>query len=1034
MIKEHFTLVLKEDIASGKVQIDIDSFETTEEFGETPTEEQVSAREEKADLIVEKFQNSSASNTFTMLESSAKKEQLDSVTITEDSLRTGLDAGLAEIKYGIIESFVKIGLPVHDGQGNIIVYLPIEESRKGELPGKIYQLQYSSSIDNETTIESIGDDFTIRVINPNSDLNRVNGTEDWYREYLEGNDIVIPASVIDAFIVAKDHTTTMEMLGKAISEALGKDANLDSFSDTGIYDTTMNDSVQTSVENLVDVFKDEFLKQNFAQLLWESTDDIFNSFDENTDKDSLIADILALPFIVQGDEDSTALLDRVGESSDSMKLVTDQIGASLSNGIPVSDENPSILQFKTGTTITATSTMKPLASLAMLNLFMSAQSDSITFIKQPLTDMFGWVLDGTESDTTDFETAQIWSLDFNETGTTEDPNSVLKVLMETITGNSNILVERSFDNMVETFRSTLERIETTSDDNFGFEMKFKNDTIDFEEDIETANITLKLNNFNDETIRLDENETLMIAPIFVNKDNYEWKTCTDLNISLTLNSADKYEATGFNVYNPQSRFTEDGTPSEEGQFVSNSDFDLILVKADGTLTPIATFPIFPDENDLARPFFYDKSIEYAQLPAMDSVEDMFEEGIIPPYTMFNEHNYLTASGDVFFPQITKTDGEDIGENILSYDIETKTFSKNLTNGVVSNADMTITMIYKDYDDDGSTPTTIETIELNEDIKEGAFLQLKLSGTQIKTQIINMNIIYIGDNGEVEYELYKDDIPTYIDMDQDSFYNPFGDNDPAVEPPYSDTLEFTQDMLVGHQLYLATMPLNSEEEPYLSEVEFFDNGIRSWTKDDETSYADYAIVDGNLEIYNEDGDLWVRIDIIDEKEDGLAVELFDDTDTKIADRIIFTSLDDREEFVTNSIKGSSSNFDMKYATFDEKACSIVNGYNVISDSSYDPNATSDDDNGIEISSKYAYTSDLEATKIYIFYPTLTQELLNQTTNVFSDNYRFGFNNAWVANDNKTVYVRLAKDDAGNYGCHRYELDSLTGSIQSTKVYR
>lgn len=133
--------------------------------------------------------------------------------------------------------------------------------------------------------------------------------------------------------------------------------------------------------------------------------------------------------------------------------------------------------------------------------------------------------------------------------------------------------------------------------------------------------------------------------------------------------------------------------------------------------------------------------------------------------------------------------------------------------------------------------------------------------------------------------------------------------------------------------------------------------------------------------------------------------------------------------------SSSNFDMKDATFDAQACSIDNGYRVISDSSFDPNATPDDSNGIEIESRYAYNSDVEATKIYIFYPDLTQEIKSHNVNVYSENYRFGFNEAWLANSNNIVYVRLAKNGVGHYACYRYELNSLTGtSVQSTKVYR
>jgi len=146
----------------------------------------------------------------------------------------------------------------------------------------------------------------------------------------------------------------------------------------------------------------------------------------------------------------------------------------------------------------------------------------------------------------------------------------------------------------------------------------------------------------------------------------------------------------------------------------------------------------------------------------------------------------------------------------------------------------------------------------------------------------------------------------------------------------------------------------------------------------------------------------------------------------------SSIDGKDKLLDSPV--SSSNFNMKDALFDEKACSIENGYNVLSDSSFDPNATPDDDNGIEIESRYAYNTDVEATKVYIFYPKLTQEMKSRNVNVYSENYRFGFDEAWIANSH-TVYVRLAKDGIGHYSCYRYELNSLTGSaITGTKVYR
>jgi len=135
-------------------------------------------------------------------------------------------------------------------------------------------------------------------------------------------------------------------------------------------------------------------------------------------------------------------------------------------------------------------------------------------------------------------------------------------------------------------------------------------------------------------------------------------------------------------------------------------------------------------------------------------------------------------------------------------------------------------------------------------------------------------------------------------------------------------------------------------------------------------------------------------------------------------------------------GSNSGFDTKDALYDENACSLDTGFNVISDSSFDPVSTADIDNGLEINSAYPYTADLEATKVALYYPTFTQELSGQFVNVYATQYyRFSFDKSWLDNSDKKIYIRPPKGDALYYGCYRFELNSLdAGTIIGTKVFR
>ena len=133
--------------------------------------------------------------------------------------------------------------------------------------------------------------------------------------------------------------------------------------------------------------------------------------------------------------------------------------------------------------------------------------------------------------------------------------------------------------------------------------------------------------------------------------------------------------------------------------------------------------------------------------------------------------------------------------------------------------------------------------------------------------------------------------------------------------------------------------------------------------------------------------------------------------------------------------SSSGFDKTDAEEDSNACIINAVFQTLDDSSFDPLAAADSVNGVEIASQYAYSTDLDATKVVLFYPNLSAALLDQQLHIYEDNYRFSYDKAWSSNNIATVYIRTPKDSNGAYSCYRYELDSLSGSsITKTKVYR
>ena len=133
--------------------------------------------------------------------------------------------------------------------------------------------------------------------------------------------------------------------------------------------------------------------------------------------------------------------------------------------------------------------------------------------------------------------------------------------------------------------------------------------------------------------------------------------------------------------------------------------------------------------------------------------------------------------------------------------------------------------------------------------------------------------------------------------------------------------------------------------------------------------------------------------------------------------------------------SDSGFNKTDAEQDSSACIINDTYKVIDDSSFDPLANSDLANGLELASQYNFSTDLEATKVALFYPELTVTKLDKNVHLYEENYRLSFDKAWTSNSLARVYIRTPLDINGAYSCYRYDLDSLSGdSITKTKVYR
>jgi hypothetical protein len=132
--------------------------------------------------------------------------------------------------------------------------------------------------------------------------------------------------------------------------------------------------------------------------------------------------------------------------------------------------------------------------------------------------------------------------------------------------------------------------------------------------------------------------------------------------------------------------------------------------------------------------------------------------------------------------------------------------------------------------------------------------------------------------------------------------------------------------------------------------------------------------------------------------------------------------------------TQSIFDTTDATLDAQACVQSNSYNKLSNSYTSSALTSDATNEISIKSNYTQKDALDYSEVSIYYPLLTHEKTQSVALVFDENYYFVFDEAWLQNTNKTIYIKTPKDENGLNSCYRYTLDTIsTSSLVPTKVF-
>ena len=161
-----------------------------------------------------------------------------------------------------------------------------------------------------------------------------------------------------------------------------------------------------------------------------------------------------------------------------------------------------------------------------------------------------------------------------------------------------------------------------------------------------------------------------------------------------------------------------------------------------------------------------------------------------------------------------------------------------------------------------------------------------------------------------------------------------------------------------------------------------------------------------------------------KEDEIDKKLQESTGINIIDVV---NMEVTQTSVTQSL------FDKTDAVFDKQACQVNSNFNVLVSNSSSSNSGADSINAISIQSEFI-NDIIEETEVTLFYPTLQVSKGDTNIIAFKDRHFFVFNNAWVDNNDNTIYIQTPKDNSTLFECHRFKLDSTdVTSITGEKVY-
>jgi hypothetical protein len=805
---------VKDDIKNNKMSLKQSEFITTAKLKNDTTEseeakqariaEEKKKRAEQEAKMQLQMAQSKSTTTFAILSDQLSQAKKDEITTDLSKIKVsdiGKNEDAARIQYDIVSTFARIGLGVHDGNGKIVMFLPVPPEEFHTLPGKEYKVIVKN--DNDETM-TIGYDPALRVIDVEKELKNLRGNEVWLPQLTEKliHMPIVPFNGVVSILKNLDSTITVHKLGEFLMEfedPMSKEKLFTIHPFKKLYGIELSTDIDTSVKNILDKYKRASILQEFDWIFNGKLDETMHTVMNAAtidEKRVAIQDFITTFKVPQDVTTVTpGVIDNVvatlkTDANDVIEHRLHDMYGLIADGIPYSDGNDDKLlklQFKEGVVIGGTSLIGVKTAIMMTALAMNTQG-APTLVPEPLSNLvdsrLGWLPEDVRNILKNLNpNPRLWTTSWGDMDSSSDIDEEdmmkeqqkfnRKFIVEIISKVSQNTVhpEPAYTMLlskINKIANKIEELKQEHENNFykdQFNSEFNEANIFGEAGQMDTNVTFKVVKFDGMTNTAVSSVafTPMLEDIYTG-EHVESNTSKIFQKNTTGNFQ-QY----ITLYAKDKNLNIDGNLNDNGKFRQTEMFKVTMYQGNESFD-IGHFPIFAQADNNLNEIWFDSSEQSYGGEYEDYNTDT---------TMYQNSNHFqefakdAKDQKLFYPNFVNKNGTMLGENILEFDNATFSLISQMAGTLSSDNNGKVEMykLASDYNQSDdvwmnnkfypNSDASINSFTVGTDIQQGGIILVKVSSDQLQPKEMLLTIDYNDEaNGYIGVNLM--DVPK-VDM-------------------------------------------------------------------------------------------------------------------------------------------------------------------------------------------------------------------------------------------------------------------------------